>query len=352
MSKKLLIALIVIVLTLSAAAGLTACNTVKKYAKKAAEEIEKAVDGQVVAIDDTGNELLPDEVYEMPSGLTFEGCASTSEGAGGASSVTLHATVTPATAHNKQVDWFVSWLTPESAFAAGKQVTDYVTVVPESDGSTTAVVTCLLPFDAEVILVTCVTREGGYSASCNVTFFGHPRDIEIVTSIELTLGESHYVNRYILSSSDVYDFDITLDNEWGQVNPVYGNYTVEVTGYGTITVCNWWEDAGGGHWDGEARDISINDVKSAIIEASIVDGKLHIVTKKAVQSYYSHTTGNASYFIKHDLFKAYKLMDQYDAFAHFKVRVTETNSGLTTYINVDVLSGVTGLSLDSPSIEF
>ena len=53
-------------------------------------------------------------------------------------SKTIIATVLPATAANKQVDWSVEWGDEE----AEGDVSQYVTVTPASDGSTTATVTC------------------------------------------------------------------------------------------------------------------------------------------------------------------------------------------------------------------
>ena len=83
-------------------------------------------------------------------------------------SKTITATVMPATAKNTSVDWSVEW----GGNQAGA-VTDYVTVTPASDGSTTATVTCKKPFTGEIVIV-CTTREGGYMATCTVTFAGHP----------------------------------------------------------------------------------------------------------------------------------------------------------------------------------
>ena len=70
----------------------------------------------------------------------------------------LTATVTPADAENKQIDWSVAWEDPESSFAKGKDVEDYVTVTPTSDGALTADVKCLQAF-GEPIIVTAAARE-------------------------------------------------------------------------------------------------------------------------------------------------------------------------------------------------
>lgn len=85
-------------------------------------------------------------------------------------SITLTATVKPVTADNKTVDWSVSFVDASSAWATGKTVTDYITVTPQSDGSTTATVQCLKDFGAQ-IKVTVTSRENaGAKAECTVDF--------------------------------------------------------------------------------------------------------------------------------------------------------------------------------------
>ena len=63
---------------------------------------------------------------------------------------TLTATVTPANAMNKEVDWSVSFVDPTSAWASGKSVTEYVTVTPSADGALTATVENLDAFGAQI----------------------------------------------------------------------------------------------------------------------------------------------------------------------------------------------------------
>ena len=66
---------------------------------------------------------------------------------------TLTATIIPASAANKKVDWTVAW-----AHSGNKsKVTDYVTVIPKSNGSTTATVTCRQAFSGNII-ITVTTR--------------------------------------------------------------------------------------------------------------------------------------------------------------------------------------------------
>ena len=92
-------------------------------------------------------------------------------------SVVLTATVLPETAENKLVDWQVVW--GENATRADELVTDYVEVVPESDGSNIATVTCKKSFMGDTIYVIVTTRDGGYSATCTVSYVGKPYSMEV-----------------------------------------------------------------------------------------------------------------------------------------------------------------------------
>ena len=86
------------------------------------------------------------------------------------SAYTLTATIEPADAVNKTVDWTVAFVNPSSAWASGKTVADYVTVTPESDGALTATVENLGAF-GEQIKVTVTSRDNPEAfAECTVDY--------------------------------------------------------------------------------------------------------------------------------------------------------------------------------------
>ena len=83
---------------------------------------------------------------------------------------TLTATITPDNADDKAVDWSVAFVNPESEWATGKTVTDYVTLTPTSDGALTANVECLQAF-GEQISVTVTSRDNeSATANCTVDY--------------------------------------------------------------------------------------------------------------------------------------------------------------------------------------
>ncbi len=83
---------------------------------------------------------------------------------------TLTATITPADAANKKVDWTIAFKNARSSWATGKTVTDYATVTPSADGALTAVVENVAAF-GEPIVVTCTSRDNTYAyATCTVEY--------------------------------------------------------------------------------------------------------------------------------------------------------------------------------------
>ena len=119
------------------------------------DEKEESKQEPADVTDGDGDKLVSGKVYDMPTAMIFRNATSLSMSASGG--ITVTATVKPDSAVNKNVDWTVSWQNPESEFATGKTATDYVTAQPSSDGSTTAVISCLAPF-GEQIKVSVISR--------------------------------------------------------------------------------------------------------------------------------------------------------------------------------------------------
>lgn len=85
------------------------------------------------------------------------------------SAVTLTATVTPSEATYPQVDWTVAFAN-SSGWASGKNVTDYVTITPSSDGARTATAECKQPFGAQVVITVKSRRNPEAYASCTCNY--------------------------------------------------------------------------------------------------------------------------------------------------------------------------------------
>lgn len=124
--------------------------------------------------------------------------------------VVVTATITPSTALNKKVDWSLAWKNASSSWANGKTVTDYVTITPSSDGSTTATVTCLQPFGEQISIKVTSRANENASASCNVDYVKRIKSTGLSVSGDyslqdgiLTLGEFEDRLDKIIPSIDI-----------------------------------------------------------------------------------------------------------------------------------------------------
>lgn len=135
----------------------------------------------------------------------------------GSVSKTLTATITPASAENKKVNWSVSWA--DDAALKDKNISEYITVTPASDGALTATVTCKKAFRGSMAIVKVVTRDGGYTATCTVAYEGKP------TSMSINSGASGKAN-YLGSNS----YTVALENVFGDLGESFYN-SISVKSY-------------------------------------------------------------------------------------------------------------------------
>lgn len=98
--------------------------------------------------DENGNEMESGKVYPLSRSMTFT--APTAQIAGATNGITVSATVYPEEATNKELDWAVSFVNPQSEWASGKTVSSYVTVTPDADDTSIAVIRCLNAFGERI----------------------------------------------------------------------------------------------------------------------------------------------------------------------------------------------------------
>ena len=252
----------------------------------------------------------------------------------------IQAIIEPSTAKNASVDWSVEWGEKQNG-----EVTDYLTVTPDSDGSLSATVTCKQPFSGEIVVV-CVTRQGKYVATCTVTYAGQPTDITLTGSTQETDGA------YRFGIGNTYEYAIEMSNPFGAVGEKFNNVTVSVTGVGQV-ILGYME-----HFKAQDKDVwydasdetvEYDSLKDALISASYANGTLTIKTLSAVEDFYRGTgrmDGGRTIFYE-GKFRSY-VTDCY-----FNVTLTERNSGCSKTIKVVYDSGVvTGVNMSQNEMEF
>lgn len=149
-----------------------------------------------------GDDPAPEEPTEEPGGMvtdvqnsslmSLSAVAATTAAEGAESSTTLTATVAPGDATNKQVDWEIYFANPDSEWASGKTLSDYVTLTPTSDGSTTANVDCLQPFGEQIIVKVTSRDNPDAAATCTVDYLQKPHSVSLkFGNLAMNLGSTN-----------------------------------------------------------------------------------------------------------------------------------------------------------------
>lgn len=246
---KIICIILAVVIFISAAVGITLWQTVFKNElptetiklpeEQQPDEENPDEDGKPViptettedVEDENGDELISGEEYELPKQLLFSTPSAQSETA--SKGVTLTAKVLPEGNPSQAVDWAAEWVNASSEWANGKTVSDYVTVTPLGDGSTTATVACLDGF-SEQIIITVTSREyPDISATTTVDFYEQVTDI----SLEVFSGETQDSFACTLGKNDdsfpveLEEVDsIMLGSKWKCHGLLYGRFKTVITG--------------------------------------------------------------------------------------------------------------------------
>lgn len=290
--------------------------------------------------------------YAMPSKLTFSGenIVRTAT-AGYTASVTLTATVLPIEATNKEVDWSIAWL--DAPTNGESSVTDFVTVTPTADGSTTATITCKKAFGDDKIVVTVTTRIGGFKAECVVSYFGEPTSLTVepkgATLVDDNIWNVSIANVYC---GTTYNFDLNLDNEFGMVGSSFtSNYTISIEAIGSfeaqqINYTSHGTTYGATQTMTLKSFVNMASSGNEYFSCSITNGKLQVIPKNVLSNVYTiigaSSQGSSGLYYKSST----------SQMPYIKVTITETNSGLSTSINLRVQSEVSSIGLSSETLQF
>ncbi len=253
----------------------------------------------------------------------------------------ITAIVTPATAANKTVDWSVAWADSSNTAT----VTDYVTVTPSSNGSTTATVTCKKSFTGNII-ITVTTRESGYTAECIVTYVGKPTDITVSSSL------TEQADGYHVGVGNTYTFNVGLTNPLGAVGNGYKDISVELGASGSVVLgyYEYYVSSGNTLWyDSSDTTVQLDTLKDKFVTVNYSNGVLTVNTLKSIESYYESMQRLDS-----GRTRAYtNAFRSYATDCYFTVKITEKASGLSETIKIrfdDTV--VTGVSVASAEMSF
>lgn len=264
-------------------------------------------------------------------------------------SKTITAIVYPEDAKNKTVDWRLEWLDETDT----ADISEYLTLTPESDGSLTATLTCLQPFEGEA-LITATSREGNVFDTCRAVYVGNPTSLELQPQgFSTTTGSIG--TYYELGAENSYTFNLLPDNVFGQVGADC-NYTYEVTAVGSIKVQDViyiglndtyeWQD-------GTESTVNLSSITTvskyepSVYECSIAGTQLTVKINCTLESYYedSKRSGQSVYYTQR--FKEYSGNNWY-----YELKVTETNSGVSKSFRFRPVKVVTNVNIPQDVITF
>lgn len=353
------------------------------FDKKEEPPAEEEQTEQAAIVDGEGNAMDEDIVYPMPEKMSFSAAAfaqplaqfgepsGTTVTSPQSVDVRIEAYVYPESAANKEVDFSVAW--GNAPTHGSEQVSNYLTVTPDSDGSTMATVSCKKSFGDDTIVITVTTREGGYTATCTVTFTGIASGIEITSSTATKKSTSERGEYYELGTSKTYTFNIGLTNAF---NDAAGNLSVtEIGGEGNMYFGNGSYNDGGYINFTDMVQKSIGEFADDFITSATISGNTLTVKtgSKILENYYS-SYGPDEYFITDIYYDRYvvemnddwSIKDFSDTFrnqnaqsnaqnigsCYFYVTVKDSISGLTETVRLWLVSSVNGVSLSQTELEF
>mgnify|MGYP002800917209 CR=1 FL=1 len=375
-----IITIVAMVLVAILSIGLLCALFIQPNEEKPDEQTEVQ---QAAVMDGEGNAMDADTVYAMPAAMSFSAAslaqarAQFNEPSGTTITsdesvdVRIEAYVRPDDAANKKVDFSVSWGTAPTH--GSEPVENYLTVTPDSDGSTTATVSCKKAFGDDTILITVTTREGGYTATCTVTFTGIADGISISGSTATKKSSSGRGEYYEVGTSKTYTFDISLTNAF---DDVASDLSVkEIGGVGTMYFGNGSYNDGGYINFSNVTQKDIGDLADEFITSATISGNTLTVKtgSKILENYYS-SYGPDDYFITDIFYDRYviemnddwSIKDSSDSFnnqnakynaehiddCYFYVTVEDGISGLTQTVKLWLVSSVSGVSLSPSALEF
>ena len=266
------------------------------FDKKEEPPAEEEQTEQAAVTDGEGNAMDEDIVYPMPEKMSFNAQTFAVPLAGErvtdpavtspqSVDVRIEAYVYPESAANKEVDFSVAW--GNAPTHGSEEVTNYLTVTPDSDGSTMATVSCKKAFGDDTIIITVTTREGGYTATCTVLFTGVASGIEITSSTATKKSTSARGEYYELGTRKTYTFDIELTNAFDDVT---GNLSVtEIGGSGNMYFGSRYSNDGGYYNYQDVYQQSLGEIAGEFITSATISGNtLTVQTGSSVlENYYS-----------------------------------------------------------------
>lgn len=199
-------------------------------------------------------------------------------------SQTVTATITPTTVVDKYVTWSVAWA--NDAPLKDKNISDYIKVTDDSQGNLTATVNCYKSFKGSKAILTCTTRQGGKTGTVDIVYEGVPSSMSITAPTGVTkynLGKDSVDLLYVGKS---YSLNLAMDNIFHSVGSNYNDFTVTVTGVGSVTCGSYSQSGRGAGWSSHSNIVDFNKIAKEFVTCSTSGNTLSINVTKSLYDYY------------------------------------------------------------------
>ena len=199
-------------------------------------------------------------------------------------SQTVTATITPSTVVDKYVTWSVAWA--NDAPLKDKNISDYIKVTDDSQGNLTATVNCYKSFKGSKAILTCTTRQGGKTGTVNIVYEGVPSSMSITAPTGVTkynLGKDSVDLLYVGNS---YSLNLAMDNIFHSVGSNFNDFTVTVTGVGSVTCGTYSQSGRGAGWSSHSNVVDFNKIAKEFVTCSTSGNTLSINVTKSLYDYY------------------------------------------------------------------
>lgn len=199
-------------------------------------------------------------------------------------SQTVTATITPSTVVDKYVTWSVAWA--NDAPLKDKNISDYIKVTDDSQGNLTATVNCYKSFKGSKAILTCTTRQGGKTGTVDIVYEGVPSSMSITAPTGVTkynLGKDSVDLLYVGKS---YSLNLAMDNIFHSVGSNFNDFTVTVTGVGSVTCGSYSQSGRGAGWSSHSNIVDFNKIAKEFVTCSTSGNTLSINVTKSLYDYY------------------------------------------------------------------
>mgnify|MGYP007099697883 FL=1 len=199
-------------------------------------------------------------------------------------SQTVTATITPSTVVDKYVTWSVAWA--NNAPLKDKNISDYIKVTDDSQGNLTATVSCYKSFKGSKAILTCTTRQGGKTGTVDIVYEGVPSSMVINAPTGVTkynLGKDSVDLLYVGKS---YSLNLAMDNIFHSVGSNFNDFTVTVSGVGSVTCGSYSQSGRGAGWSSHSNIVDFNKIAKEFVTCSTSGNTLSINVTRSLYDYY------------------------------------------------------------------